>query len=171
MKKKIKIIIGIVLISSIGYLGFSIGKKLNHKKEVANRIKTIPDFSFKTLNGKPFTQKNITNTQSKLFIYFNSECDFCHAEAKQIQEHLEQLKNVQLLFVSFEEPESIKTFAEKYELLNKDHIFFLEDPTLLFAELFDAKSIPFMLLYSKDNQLIKKFKGATKIENVIKLLE
>ncbi|MCF6348901.1 MAG: redoxin domain-containing protein [Flavobacteriaceae bacterium] len=167
MKKQLKIIIALVLISIIGYLGYSIGSKLNHKKEVANRIKTIPEFSFKNLDGQPFTQKEVSRTLPKLFIYFNSECDFCHTEAKQIQEHLEQLKNVQLLFVSFEEPESIKTFAEKYDLLNKDHIFFLEDSTLLFADLFDAKSIPFILLYTKDNQLIKKFKGATKIENVI----
>jgi thiol-disulfide isomerase/thioredoxin len=171
MKKKIKIIIGIVLISSIGYLGFSIGKKLNHKKEVAERIQTIPVFSFKTLNGESFTQNDINTNLPKLFVYFNSECDFCHAEAKQIQEHLEQLKKVQLLFVSFEEPESIKKFAEKYDLLNKSNVLFLEDSTLLFAELFDAKSIPFMLLYSKENELIQKFKGATKIEKIIGLLE
>ncbi|MCF6224364.1 MAG: redoxin domain-containing protein [Flavobacteriaceae bacterium] len=171
MKKNIKILIVIILISTIGYLGYSISTKINHKNEIAERIQTIPNFSFKTLNGEPFTQNQISTTLPKLFIYFNSECDFCHAEAMQIQEHLEQLKNVQLLFVSFEEPESIKTFAEKYNLLNKGHIFFLEDSALLFANLFDAKSIPFMLLYTKDNRLIKKFKGATKIKNILKLLE
>ncbi|MCF6347539.1 MAG: redoxin domain-containing protein [Flavobacteriaceae bacterium] len=170
MKKQLKIIIGIVLISIIGYLGFSIGNKLNHKKEVAERIKTIPEFSFKTLNGEAFTQNEVSETLPKLFIYFNSECEFCHAEAKQIQESIEQLKNVQLLLVSFEESEGIKAFAEKYHLVNYENIIFLEDSSLLFAELFDAKSIPFMVLYSKENQLIQKFKGATKIEKVISYL-
>lgn len=171
MKKKLKIIIGILLISIIGYLGYSIGNKLNYKKEVAERIKTIPEFSFKTLNGKLFTQNNISSTLPKLFVYFNSECDFCQGEAKQIKDNIEQLKNVQLLFVSFEDSKGIKTFAEKHHLVNYENIIFLEDEELQFSELFDAKSIPFMVLYSQNNQLIQKFKGATKIEKIIGLLE
>jgi len=171
MKKKIKIIISIFLIGIIGYLGFSIGSKLNHKKEVAERIKTIPKFSFKKLNGEAFTQKELNTTLPKLFIYFNSECEFCQGEAEQIQKNITQLQPIQIVMVSHESSEGIKNFAEKYHLINQKNILFLEDSTLLFSELFNAKSIPFLVLYSKNNQLIQKFKGATKIENVIKLLE
>ena len=167
MKKYLKIIIGLVLISVIGYLGYSISTKINHKKEVAERIQVIPEFSFKTLSGEQFNQNDVNATLPKLFIYFNSDCDFCHAEAKQIQEQLKQLKNMQIIMVSHENSEDIKTFAEKYNLINEENIVFLEDEKLEFSEIFDANSIPYMLLYSKDNQLIKKFKGATKIENII----
>ncbi len=171
MKKQIKIIFTIVLISIISYLGYSIVNKINKKKETAEHIQTIPKFSFRTINGEVFTQKNISKSGAKLFIYFNSNCDFCKNEAKQIHKELDQLKDVQLLFVSFEKAENIKIFANKYSLLDQQNVFFLEDEKLIFAEIFDVQSIPFMLLYSKDNQLIKKFKGAVKIENVIKYLE
>jgi peroxiredoxin len=167
MRKYLKIIIALVLISVIGYLGYSIGNKLNHKKEVAERIKTIPEFSFKTLNGEPFTQKELNTALFKLFMYFNSECEFCQGEAKQIQKHIPQLQHVQVIMVSHEPSNGIKIFAEKYHLANHKNIIFLEDEKLQFSELFDAKSIPFMVLYSKDNQLIQKFKGATKIEKII----
>lgn len=170
MKKNLKIVIAVLLISIIGFLGFKISSQLQHKKEVAERIRLIPNFSFNTLDGNTFTKKNISDKVPKLFVYFNSDCDYCHSEAQQIQENLEKLKDIQLLFVSFEPADSIKVFAEKYQLLNKENITFLEDEKMIFSNLFDAKSIPFMLLYSKENQLIKKFKGATKIENVLKAL-
>ena len=169
MKKYLKIIIGLTLVCVIGYLGYNISTKINHKKEVAKRIQSLPEFSFKMLNNQAFNQNNISTIQPKLFIYFNSDCDFCHEEAKQIQEHLKQLKNTQIIMISHENSEGIKAFAEKYNLINEENIIFLEDEKLEFSEIFDANSIPFMLLYSKDNQLIKKFKGATKIENIIKL--
>jgi len=171
MKKQMKIIFTIVLISIISYLGYGIVNKINMKKETAEHIQTIPKFSFRTINGEAFTQKNISRSRAKLFIYFNSNCNFCKDEAKQIQKNLDRLKDVQLLFVSFEEAENIKIFANTYSFLDQQNIFFLEDKKLIFAEIFDARGFPFMLLYSKDNQLIKKFKGAVKIENVIKYLE
>lgn len=170
MKKQLKIVIAVLIISIIGFLGFKIGSQLNHKKEVAERIQSIPDFSFKTLSGDAFTHKDIDTKQPKLFVYFNSDCDFCHAEAQQIYDNLEKLKGIQVVFISFEPATSIKVFAEQYKLANEENIVFLEDVDILFSRLFDAKSIPYMLLYSKDNDLIKKFKGSTKIENILKAL-
>ncbi len=171
MKKYIKIAIAILIISIIGYLGVSITKKIKYKNEVAERIKTIPNFSFFTLNGISFSEKELTESTNKLFVYFNTECDFCQHEAQQISEHLSEFKNTQIIFVSFEEIETIKIFADKYNLLNKENVLFLQDKKLEFLEIFDAKSIPFILLYGSENKLIKKFKGATKMEKIITLLQ
>ena len=170
MRHTLKIIIGIFIIGIIAFLGYSIITNLNNKEKVADRIRTIPHFSFKTIEGEVFSQLEISKTKPKLFIYFNSSCDFCKAEAKQIQENSDQLDGVQLLFVSFEDKKEIKAFASEYGLLNQMNMIFLEDESMEFSEIFDVKSIPFMLLYSKENKLIKKFKGLTKIENVIMLL-
>lgn len=168
MKKYLKPILGIVLISTIILLGYSIIKKVNHKAEVTKRIKTIPKFSFLTLNNEVFTENSITTNKYKLFVYFNSECDYCQSEASQISENIEQFKDTQLIFVSFEPAANIKQFANDFNLLDKENVLFLHDKKLEFTKIFDAKSIPFMLLYSKDNQLIKKYKGVTKIENILK---
>lgn len=172
MRKYKKGVLIILLLGVVAFLGISIGNKLSQKKEVAERIQQIPNFSFNTIQqGASFNQNNISKSKPKLFIYFNSECDYCHAEAKQIAQNLSKLNHVQMVFVSYESVETAKTFAEKYNLLNKENITFLEDKKLAFETLFDAKSIPYMLLYSKDNQLIQKFKGATKIDKIIALLE
>lgn len=168
MKKYLKPLIGIILISVFVFLGYNILKKISYKKEVAERIKTIPNFNFLTLNNEGFTQNDLATNKNNLFVYFNSECDYCQSEATQISENLTKFKTTQFIFVSFESIEGIKQFAEIHYLLNKENIVFLQDKEMIFEELFDAKSIPFMLLYSKDNQLIKKYKGATKIDNILK---
>lgn len=168
MKKKLKILIVAVIIGVVGYLGYNIIKKINYKTEVAERIKSIPAFTFLTLENKGFTENNLSKSNYKLFVYFNSECEYCQSEATQISENIEQFKDSQLIFVSFEPLANIKKFASDFNLLDKENVIFLEDKKLEFAKIFDAKSIPFMLLYSKENQLIQKFKGATKIDKIIK---
>ncbi len=170
MRKYIKIGIALFLISVLVYLGYNINANLKHKREVAERIKTIPKFNFKTLNGENFTQNNISKTLPKLFIYFNSECEFCNGEAQKLKDNISNFKNVQLLFVSHEEMDNITAFAKKYQLLNKDNIVFLQDSKLEFSVIFDAKTLPFMLLYSKDNNLIKKFKGSTNPKKILTYL-
>ncbi|WP_456378388.1 peroxiredoxin family protein [Lutibacter sp.] len=168
MKKYLKPIIGIILVSVLVFLGYSITKKISYKNEVAERIRNIPKFSFLNLNNAVFTQNGLTKNSYKLFVYFNSECEYCQSEAAQISKNIKQFKNTQLIFVSYEPFERIKQFAKTYNLLNKKNIAFLQDKEMIFEELFDAKSIPFMLLYSKENQLIEKYKGATKVNNILK---
>lgn len=166
-----KPLIGAILISVLVFLGYNISKKISYKKEVAERIKTIPEFSFLTLDNETFSEKELSKNSYKLFMYFNSECDYCQSEATQISKKVTLFKDTQLIFVSFEPVEGIKEFAETYNLLDIDNIIFLQDKKMVFEELFDAKSIPFMLLYSKDNLLIKKYKGATKIDNILKHIQ
>jgi len=166
-----KYLIIMFVIGIIGFLAYSITVNINHKKEVATRIKTIPKFSFNNMNKQIFSNKNTSNTKPKLFVYFNTDCEFCQAEATDIDNHLDKLNNVQILFISYENLIKIKTFAKNYKLINKTNIVFLQDKNYEFGPLFGAKGIPFMLLYSKNNQLIQKFKGTTKVTNILKALE
>ena len=168
MKKKLKPIIGFILISILVFLGYSITKKINYKSKVNERIKVIPHFSFNSINDSSFNNSNLKINNFKLFIYYNSECDYCQSEVIQINNKIDDFKNTQLIFVSFETKDSIKSFATKHNLLNKENIVFLQDSKFEFEKIFDVKNIPFTLLYSKKNQLIQKFKGAVKIEDILK---
>jgi len=165
MKKKIKLLLGIFLFVIICFLAYKITSKLNYKKEVAERVKVIPDFSFYRLDGSKFSTKN------SVFVYFNSECIYCKSETKKIQERLEDFKEVQLIFISFEKKETIQQFAKDYELLDQENVLFLEDRKGDFSKLFDVTSIPFMVIYDEQKKLLKKFKGATNINAIVEVLQ
>ena len=105
-----------------------------------------------------------------LFVYYNSECDFCNEETQMIKDNIEKFKDVQLVFISFEKKEQINAFAEKYKLTSYDNVHFLCDSKVTFATTFDVKSLPCLVLYDKDQKLIEKIKGQTKIETILKKL-
>jgi peroxiredoxin len=170
MKKKIKLLVAITLLSIVGYLGYNIASTLNYKNEVTKRIQSIPNFSFHDLNGDVYTEKNLPN-KSIIFIYFNSNCEYCQSKATKIQQRLSDFKETQLVFVSFEEAASIKLFATAYKLDNQENIIFLEDRKGQFSHIFDVHSIPYIVVYDADRKFLQKFKGATKIDNILEVIK
>lgn len=170
MKKTLKILIPILILSLLSFMGYNVVNKINHKKQVAENIKKIPNFSYLSIENKAFTNENLIQNKPTLFIYFNSECDFCNHEAEMVQQNMEQLKEIQVVFISYEPVEKIKQFATKFNLLHHANISFLSDSKISFATTFDVKSMPCLVLYDKDKNLIEKIKGQIKIESVLQKL-
>jgi peroxiredoxin len=171
MKKILKIILPVIILGAITIMGFKVITKINHKKEIAEHIKMIPPFSYPTINGEKFTNKDLKENTSTVFLYFNSECEHCQNEAMQIQENLAKFKNSQLVFISFEQSSKIAGFAENYKLNHHDNITFLCDPQVSFSITFDVTSLPTLIIYNKNGRLVEKIKGLTKVETILKNLK
>ncbi len=167
MKKTLKIVIPLLILSLLAFMGYKVLNKINYKKQVAENIKQIPTFSYVALDNKVFTKENLEKGKPTLFIYFNSECDFCNHEAEMVQQNLEKLKAIQVVFISYEPIEKIKQFATKFNLLHHANITFLSDSKISFATTFDVKSMPCLVLYDNNQKLIEKIKGQVKIETVL----
>jgi peroxiredoxin len=170
MKKYFKIIIPTIVLSLLAFMGYKVRDKIKQKKEVAEHIKTIPVFEYQTLEGKPFTNKDLKENTATIFLYFNSECEHCQGEATQIQENVEKFSNVQLVFISFEESKKITAFATKYKLNNYANIHFLCDSKISFATAFDVNSLPSVIIYDKNKKLVAKIKGEIKALTLLKKL-
>lgn len=170
-KKTIIIIVIITVLGLIAYLGYNVISKTKEKNRIAKKLKKIPEFEFLTLAQKAFTKANLKQNVNTIFIYFNSECDFCQHEAQSINDNLGSFKNVQFVFVSKEPIESIKQFSEQYHLNNKQNIIFLYDNLGTFSSRFDAKSIPCLLIYDQNQKLIKKHKGQLNAKGILRALQ
>ena len=168
MKKTIKKYIPLLAIVLFFFMGFTIATKIYDKKQKEASIQVMPAFDYKTLNGLAFTNKNLKENTTTLFIYFNSDCDFCNHEAEEIQTNIEKLKKFQLVFISFEKPIKIKAFAQTHKLNNYDNISFIHDSRASFATTFDIKSLPAIVIYDNQNKLVTKMKGQTKVAVIIK---
>lgn len=170
MKKLLKILFPILFFGAFGYFSYQIFSKIQYKKEVAEHIKTIPKFEYQNIKGGNFTNKDLKEETPTLFIYYNSECDYCNEEAKMIKQNIDMFTESQLCFISFEKPVQIKKFAIKYQLNTYDNIHFLCDSKVTFATTFDVKSLPCLVLYDKNKKLIEKIKGQVKAETILKKL-
>ena len=171
MKKIIKPLILVLIVSILGFLGYKIAAKISHKKEVAQRIQQLPDFSYNTLKGVVVTQNTLNKNYNTVFINFNTECDYCKHEAAQISEHFATFKNTQFVFVSNQDANTITTFANTYNLLHHDTIVFALDTNNDFSTTFDTQSFPYAALYNPNKQLIKIFKGSVTAKALLKALK
>ena len=169
-KKKISSIIIIIIVSLLSYFGYNIITKAKEKNEIAKKIQNIPKFELQTLSNISFSNTDLKQNTYSIFIYFNSDCDFCHHEAESISQNLNKFKKVQFIFISFEETEAIKKFAELYKLDNQENIVFLEDKRGNFSTQFNANSIPYILIYNKNKELIKKHKGQLNANGILRVL-
>ena len=88
-----------------------------------------------------------------------------------IRENIEKFATMQLIFVSFEKTAAIKSFSKIHKLNTHDNVYFLCDSKATFATTFDVKSLPCIVLYNKNHQLIEKIKGQTKAQTILKKIE
>ncbi|MFJ1323280.1 peroxiredoxin family protein [Capnocytophaga canis] len=172
MNKKsiIKRTILLLVLCFLGFMGYKMYKKMSHKKQVAQQIAMLPAFSFTDLEGNTFTNSNLKKNLATIFVYFNSECDYCLHEAQSIRENLLQFDGVQFVFVSIEPIENIKKFAQEQQLLDVENVIFLQDKVHNFAKDFDANNIPYSLIYNKQGTLLARHKGQIKAETILRVL-
>ncbi len=171
MKKRLKRIILILLLIALSYLGYCVISKIYYKTEIESLLQTIPEFHFTTLEGKEFNNSNLKQNTPIVFIYFTTECGYCHYEAQDFSNNIKQFKDVQLIFVSTETKEAITHFAKTYQLYNMPNITFLHDTTYNFSNRFDATCIPYVLVYNSNQQLIRRYKGQLTSESIRKLIK
>ena len=108
---------------------------------------------------------------STVFIYFNSECESCSLETIKLKKRLTDFENKEIIFISYENKDSILKFARKHQLYNKENIRFLEDKKGVFSQFFNIETIPYIFVYDREKQLKGKFKGITKIDKILEALK
>ena len=169
-KKAILFIVVIAVLALLSYLGYNVISKTKEKNQIAKQLETIPEFEFLTLEQQPFSKANLKPNLNIIFIYFNSECDFCQHEAQSISDNLNSFKNVQFIFVSTESISTIQQFSEQYNLNNQQNITFLYDKSGTFSREFGDLSIPYILIYDHNQKLLRKHKGQFNAQGILKVL-
>ena len=167
----VKKVIIVVVVLFLVVMGMQVLKKLQHKEQVQQALAILPKFSFYTLEGGSFTNAQLPQNNKIVFIYFNTECEYCFYETKDISEQLERFKATTLLLVSNEKKEAIKAFAIKQNLQDKSQVIFLQDSTYTFAKQFEANSIPYILAYDAQGKLLLRHKGQLRAEKLLQLLD
>lgn len=139
------------------------------KESSVKAAKNIPYFTFTTLDKKRFTKENLDSERTKFIYYFNSECEHCEKQGSWLAKEIEVLDNLEVIFISFEEMDAIKSYRDKYNF-KRDNITFLQDSRLTFSDKFGVEKFPSILIYNKNGKLVKKFEGETKVKELLEFL-
>ena len=130
----------------------------------------LPQFKFFKLDGKSYSNVNISQSKKTLFILFDCTCEHCQREAKELNTAYSKFKNVNVLMVTLDESISIQKFFGSYApgLNLKPNVTVLQDKNRTFIPTFLPSKYPAMYLYSPAGKLLVYSNGDGGIKKVLK---
>lgn len=135
--------------------------------ETVDAADSIPDFTFKSIDGKTITKKDAEGTPMVISI-IATWCAPCKKEAPEFQRAHLAYKDRGVLFLGVfigSKEQSIRKFRDKYGLTFPVGM----DSDL--AEKLDARSVPLTLFISRDGKIIKRHFGGMDYQKIVLEIE
>lgn len=118
-----------------------------------------------------YTKAQIPTNKPVLFMIFSPDCSHCQKETEQMIDHINELKDAQIIMITHRPLWMMKDFITTYSLEKYSNIVVGKDVNYFTPTFFDIRNIPYMAIYDKKGNLIGGINGTYPIENVIKLLK
>ncbi len=117
--------------------------------------KMVP-FTLFDVNGKPFTEKNISKDKLIFFLFIDPDCEHCQKAISDYNKNYEAFKQTSIYIISEGSFQILQSFLNKYApgLSQKRNVTLLEDKKNTFISTFQPIRYPGMFLYDKDGKLL-----------------
>jgi peroxiredoxin len=142
-----KSFIGILLFSFIFFKSYS----QETSKEPYTKLRP---FTFYTLDGKEFTQKDVKYKNKAMFIYYSPKCLHCVVQAQDIYKKAEGFKNYTMYWISVGSPDMIKSFY-KAHLKEMPNCVMLHDKDRTSAAFFDKLRSPHIMIFDSKKNFVR----------------
>lgn len=114
---------------------------------------TFPKFLLYTLDGKPYTDKDLPPTsRGRIVFFFDPYCDHCQKQATFLRQDAAKLQGIQLIWVSTETEEALKKFQKEY-LSDLPGVVLLRDKDFRFDSFFGYSVAPTIYVYDRAGKL------------------
>ena len=115
----------------------------------------IPDFTFFTLDGVPYSSKSIPGGKPILFSFFDVTCPHCQTTMKTFAAHSAELKGISVFLVTLDGKDAVNNFMNTYGsgLSGLRNLVILEDVNHEFIPKFQPTKYPSVFLYNKNKKL------------------
>jgi thiol-disulfide isomerase/thioredoxin len=117
-----------------------------------------------------YTKENIPAKKPVLIMLFSPECSHCQHEAEELTAYKEELKNIQVVMITFHPLWQMNEFVEKYKLKELNNVVVGKDIYLVLPSFYSVHNLPFHALYDKKGNLVSVFEGSMEISKVLQTL-
>jgi peroxiredoxin len=166
-KKNLALISVIILFALTALLTIATYNRV-HNKNSHPKIADVLGLSLTGLDNLPFTLPN--GKKNILLILFEPSCEDCHRQAVEINKNLEFLKDCEIVWISDAPLAKMKEFYETHSL-KRNNTSTMARITGNVYETFGTFLTPSLFIFSSEGQLVKAFKGETKIDAILKYIQ
>ena len=119
----------------------------------------VPPFRMVQSDGKVFKAENLPfDMPIIIVVYFSPECDDCQHLTEGILSHIEDLKYVSIAMITYLGIETVSQFVDRNHLNKYSNIHVGTEGNYLFVkDYYKIEQFPFLALYNKNGDLIKKY--------------
>jgi thiol-disulfide isomerase/thioredoxin len=118
----------------------------------------VPPFRMIQSDGKVFRAENLPFGKPILIIYFSPDCEDCQLLTRELLVRINEFRNVSIVMITYLSVESVSDFVAKNKLHNYSNIYVgTEGSNLSVKNYYNIGLFPFIALYSKNGDLIKKY--------------
>jgi peroxiredoxin len=148
-----------------GLMNFSNAQD-QYLSSVEKKKKTLPKFSYQTMDGRKFTNENLDKNSRLLIVYFNPLCEVCQRETGEIINNINYFQDIQIVMISPARKEDINKFVKKFSINNYHQMTVLHDADDYFYKQFGATGYPTLYLYNKKKELIENFDTEVSFDDI-----
>lgn len=155
----------------VSYLWYTSYKVIAEKKTIEDQIRQIPKLELNTLEGASVSLYSFDNEVRIIVLYFNTRCAFCQFELKELKRRVPEFIDTEIVLISAEPLDTLRPFDNKlqFDLYPNAGIYHCPYDTLY--KYFGKLIAPTTFIYGTDKKLLKKFKGATRIDDMLSVIE
>jgi thiol-disulfide isomerase/thioredoxin len=118
-----------------------------------------------------YTKAQIQKNKPVLVMIFSPDCSHCQHETEEIIAHMDEMKDMQIIMITYHPVHMMKDFVSNYGLAKYANIVVGKDVYYITTGFFDIHNIPYLAMYDKRGKLIECFEGSLPIPEVIKILK
>ncbi len=162
--KRTVIIISVIFLLLFGSLQLYVFlSRPTPTEELRIRLAQLPEIVLTGLDGSEFS---LPSDKPLVLIYFNSECDHCQRELKDIREHIELFSSSSVVLMSSQSLEEFTSFANGLNFVNSPNVRFGRIRPEQLAETFGQLALPQIFLFAGNGKLITLFSGEKKASEI-----
>lgn len=130
----------------------------------------LPDFKLLLPDSiSNFYTEQLSSKKVTVLISFSPECDHCKLQTKEIIEHIDELKDVQIVMATTLPFGTMKAFYDEYKIASYKNIIMGRDVLYFFPKYFLNHSFPLITIYNKKRELAHYFDGGMSTAELVRL--
>ena len=102
---------------------------------------------------------------------FSPECSHCQHETEELVAHKDDLKNVQIVMITFYPLWQMNEFVKNYKLDQLPNVIVGRDIYYTTPSFYSVHNLPFLAMYNASGNLIGVYEGTLPLEKLIKVFE
>lgn len=163
--KKILLLVALLSISRAA-------KTQAHADTIPQHLKNLrlPDFKLLLTDSvTSFYTEQLSTKKTTILISFSPDCDHCKNQTKELTEHIQQLKDVQIVMATTYPFEMMKQFYIDYNIARYKNIIMGRDVLYFFPKYYRNHYLPLITIYNKNGELVHYFDGGVPTARLIEL--